>query len=82
MQGSDRALTEAEKDKAWQRRGKKYKMKYFAALKECFKTIDEEAKDDKDCQLQDTKHGYGEGWEENCCPLRGRGSDKAGSLGT
>lgn len=56
---------------AWQRKGKKYKTKYFAALKQLFGEIE----NDKDCQTQVATQGYGEGWEENCCPHRRTRSD-------
>lgn len=61
MQGSDQALTQEEKDAQWVRRGKKYKTKYFTALKDLFKEVE-----------NNTNYGFE---QENCCPSRRDRSD-------
>ncbi len=76
MHGSDKALTQEEKDAQWVRRGKKYKTKYFGALKELFK----EVTNDKDCQVEANTKVSGWNEDENCCPNRRARSDQISSL--
>lgn len=52
----DRIKTEQEKDAQWVRKGKKFKTKYFTALKDLFGEI----KKDADYIFE----------PENCCPNR------------
>jgi len=54
----DRIKSTQEKDQEWQRRGKKYKTKYFTALKDLFG----ETKNDKDCQIQSIKQSHSDNW--------------------
>lgn len=76
----DRIKTTQELDAQWVRRGKKYKAKYFGALKELFMEVDKEVTNDKDCQIQSTKQGRNDNWEENTCPNRRSRPNKVDSL--
>jgi hypothetical protein len=59
--------TELEAQYAWQRKGKKYKTKYFAALGQLFG----DKCHDKDCQA-----------EALCHSQRGSGTDSVGDMAT
>lgn len=50
MHGRDLAKTQQEKDTDWQRKGKKYKTKYFIALKDLFNEVTH----DTDCQTKES----------------------------
>lgn len=46
-----RDIKQLEKDYAFQRKGKKYKTKYFGALKQLCEKLDGVDEHDKDCQI-------------------------------
>ena len=76
----DMALTQEEKDAQWIRRGKKYKTKYFTALKDLYGHMEKDKAPQTPqvspisqapqvepvavVEVKNQNHSYGEGWQE------------------